>query len=270
MEAKIIAIGNQKGGVGKTTTAITLGHYFAQHAKKVLIVDLDSQGHTAIGLGAKPGNGLLRLLVNQEPLGETVISVRDNLDIVTNDHTAETVKAHALQASFREYMIGTVLEDADYDMVFLDMPPSTNILHVSALVASDYLLVPAIMDFLALEGVTKILGTVYALKNFPNVIPPTILGVLPTMYERVTSETNAIVSKLENTIGAQLLLPPVPIDTKIRESSHRGLSIWEYAPKTRAAIGHKNGSAPKSQNSIGFSGGYLHTAEIIERVIAAK
>jgi len=267
MCAKIIAIGNQKGGVGKTTTAITLGHYFAQQGQRVLIVDLDSQGHSAIGLGEKPGNGLLRLLVNQEPISQIVTAVRDNLDIVTNDHTAETVKSHALQASFREYMIGTALEDAQYDLIFLDMPPSTNILHVSALVASDFLLVPAIMDFLALESVAKILKTAYALKNFPNVIPPTILGVLPTMVERVTSETNIIVSKLADTIGTQRILPPIPVDTKIREASHRGLSIWEYAPETRAAIGYKNGTKGKSQNSHGLIGGYLHTAEIIDRMM---
>jgi len=269
MTAKIIAIGNQKGGVGKTTTAITLGHYFARQGRRVLIVDLDSQGHTAIGLGEKPGNGLLRLMVNQEPISQIVSSVRENLGIITNNHTAETVKSHALQASFREYMIGVALESADYELIFLDMPPSTNILHVSALVASDYLLVPAIMDFLALESVTKILGTAHALQNFPNVIPPTILGVLPTMVERVTSETGTIISKLADTIGAQRILPPIPVDTKIRESSHRGLTIWEYAPETRSAIGYKNGTVPKSQNSQGLTGGYLHVAEIIEHMITA-
>ncbi len=267
MTTKIIAIGNQKGGVGKTTSAITLGHYFAQQGTRVLIVDLDSQGHTAICLGEKPGDGLFRMIVNHEPISQIVTLVRENLDIITNNHTAEAVKAHALQASFREYMIGTALEDTPYELIFLDMPPSTNVLHVSALVASNYLLVPAIMDFLALESVAKILGTVQALKNFPNVIPPIFLGVLPTMVERVTSETSNIRSKLADTIGAQRIMPPIPVDTKIREASHRGLTIWEYAPETRAAVGYANGTGPKSQNSQGLSGGYLHVAEIIEKMI---
>jgi len=268
MRAKIIAVGNQKGGVGKTTTAISLGHYFAQRDHRILIVDLDSQGHTAIGLGENPGDGLLRFLVNQEPLSHVVTSVRENLDIITNDHTAETVKAHALQTNFREFMVGSALKNADYDLIFLDMPPSTNVLHVSALVASDFILVPAIMDYLAVDGVTKILGTVYALKNFPNVVPPTILGVLPTMVERVTTETEVILSKLGDTIGSQYILPPILVDTKVREASHRGLSIWEYAPKTRAAIGYKNGLERTSQNSMGLTGGYLHSAEIMTQLMA--
>ncbi len=268
MSAKIIAIGNQKGGVGKTTTSITLGHYFAQRGKRVMIVDLDSQGHTAVGLGVKPSNGLLCLLVNHEPIKKVVTTVRENLDIITNDHTAETVKAHVLQTNFREYMIGTALENADYDLIFLDMPPSTNILHVSALVASDYLIMPSIMDYLSIEGVTKIMGTAYALKNFPNVEPPKILGVLPTMVERVTSETDAVMNKLEEAIGTKLVLPSIPVDTRIREASHRGLTIWEYAPRTRAAVGYKNGDNRTSQNSLGLTGGYLHIAEIIEGVIS--
>lgn len=267
MTAKIISVGNQKGGVGKTTTAITLGHYFSQHNYRVLVVDLDSQGHVALGLGAKPGDGLLRLLVNREPLRDVVTSVRENLDIVTNDHSAETVKSHALQTNFREYMLGEALENAAYDLIFLDMPPSTNVLHVSAMVASDYILVPTIMDYLAVDGVTSILGTVYALTNFPNVIPPTVLGVLPTMIERVTTETGVIMTKLEDTIGSKYILPPILVDTKIREASHRGLSIWEYAPKTRSAIGFKNGKDRNSQNSQGLTGGYLHSAEIMAKII---
>ena len=86
------------------------------------------------------------------------------------------------------------------------------------------------------------------------------------MVERVTSETETILVKLAETIGSQLLLPSVPMDTKIREASHRGLSIWEYAPEARGAIGYKNGATSQSQNSAGLSGGYLHAAEIIEPI----
>ena len=262
---QIIAIANQKGGVAKTTTACNLAFYFAQHGQRVLVVDLDSQGHAALSFGIQPNNGLYRLLVEGQSIPEVVTPARENLDVITNDHTAELVRLHATQASFREYMLDQALEDAPYDLIILDTAPSTDVLHVSALVASDYLLIPAIMDFLPIESVTKIMGTNAALQRIPNVVPPTVIGVLPTMFDRVTNETTHNVNKLAAAIGSGMILPPIPRDTKIREASHRGLTIWEYAPQTQGAVGYQNGA--KSQNSQGLTGGYLHIAEIIGRMI---
>ncbi len=123
------------------------------------------------------------------------------------------------------------------------------------------------MDYLPIESVTKILQTNLSLTQIPNVEPPVVLGVLPTMFDRTTRETAGNVQKLAEVIGAEMILPPVPRDTKIREASHRGMTIWEYAPNTQGAIGYKNGS--KSQNSRGLTGGYLHLAEIIKHTIGA-
>jgi len=262
---QIIAIANQKGGVGKTTTACNLAFYFSQQGRRVLIVDLDSQGHAALSFGIQPNNGLYRLLVEGQSISQVVTPVRENLDVIANDHTAELVRLHATQASFREYMLAQALDDAPYDLIVLDTAPSTDVLHVSALVASDYLLVPAIMDFLPIESVTKILKTNASLHRIPNVDPPIVIGVLPTMFDRVTTETAQNVQKLADAIGSGMILPPIPRDTKFREASHRGMSIWEYAPVAQGAIGYRNGS--KSQNSRGLTGGYLHIAEIIERII---
>ena len=265
MTTKIIAIANQKGGVGKTTTADNLACYFAQQGRRVLVVDLDSQGHASLSLGIQPNNGLYRLLVEGQSISRAITTARENLDVIANDHSAELVRLHAMQASFREYLLVQALEQAPYDLIILDTAPSTDVLHVSALVASDYLLIPAVMDYLPIESVTKMMGTNAALKRIPNVIPPTILGVLPTMYDRVTNETAQNVQKLADAIGSGLILPPIPRDTKLREASHRGMSIWEYAPTSQGAIGYKNGA--KSQNSQGLTGGYLHLAEIIEHVL---
>ena len=262
-----IAITNQKGGVAKTTTAVNLAQYFAQHGQHVLLVDLDSQGHAALSLGIQPNNGLYRLLVEGQPVAQTVTPARDHLDVIANDHTAELVRLHAMQASFREYLLHTALENAPYDLILLDTAPSTDVLHVSALVASDYLLIPAVMDYLPIESVTKILRTNASLGQIPNVEPPAVIGVLPTMFDRTTNETARNVQKLADVIGAGMILPPVPRDTKIREASHRGMTVWEYAPNCQGAIGYKNGS--KSQNSRGLTGGYLHLAEIIEKLIGA-
>jgi chromosome partitioning protein len=262
---KIIAIANQKGGVGKTTTAVSLGYYFSRQGYQVLVMDLDGQGHASVSLGIDAADGLKRLLVDGHPLSQVRFNARENLDIVPNDHTAEAVKTHVMQASFREYLISTVLENSGYDIILLDTPPSTDILHISALVASDYLLIPAIMDFLALESVTKIMGTIASLNRIPSVIPPKLIGVLPTMVDRVTSETSENKRILGDAIGHHMILPPIPRDTKVREASHRGMTIWEYAATSTAAVGYLNGS--KEQNSFGKTGGYLHVSEIVERHI---
>src|SRR3990167_1205336 len=248
-----IAVGNQKGGVGKTTTAVALGQYFSRRGKRVLIVDLDAQGHVAESLGVDKSGGLFRL--------------------ICQGLAAEQVKAFAAQSDFRAYILAQALGEAVrpggrlYDVVFLDMPPSTDVLHVAALVASDYLLVPAIMDHLALTGVMTIIQTARALAKYPNVTPPVLLGVLPTLFERMTTETRANVAHLAEALGdVRYLLPPIPRDTKVREASSYGQTIWEYAPKSPAAVGYVNGSPVK--NSLGFVGGYVHAGEIIERVIS--
>ena len=262
-----ISVGNQKGGVGKTTTAVALGQYFARRGKRVLIVDLDAQGHVAESLGVDKSGGLFRLICQGLAVKQVAQNVREDLDIIPNDHTAEQVKAFAAQSDFRAYILAQALGEAgEYDVVFLDMPPSTDVLHVAALVASDYLLVPAIMDHLALTGVMTIIQTARALAKYPNVTPPVLLGVLPTLFERMTTETRENVAHLAEALGdVRYLLPPIPRDTKVREASSYGQTIWEYAPKSPAAVGYVNGSPVK--NSLGFVGGYVHAGEIIEGII---
>ena len=136
-KARIYAVVNRKGGVGKTTTADNLAMYFAQQGRRVLLVDLDSQGHASISLGVPPNNGLFRLLVEGQSHIQVVTPVRDNLDVIANDHSAELVRLHAMQTSFREYLLSQALAEAPYDLVILDTAPSTDVLHVSALVASS-------------------------------------------------------------------------------------------------------------------------------------
>ncbi len=266
--AKVVAIANQKGGVGKTTTTINLAHWFALRGKRTLILDLDSQGHVAPGLRFEKADGLYRLLVVEQAIQQIVVKARENLDIVTNDHTCELVKEHVKQANFREYILDTALEEAreQYDMIFLDTPPSTDVLHILALVASDYLIIPANMDFYALDGVGYILKTIRSLGRYPGVKPPVMVGVLPTLFDKTTNETINNVRELQKALGDDRILPPIPRDTKLREATSHGQTIWEYAPKTQAAIGYPNGGG-RTRNSAGNVGGYLHTAEILEAIM---
>jgi len=265
---KVLACANQKGGVGKTTTTANLAHWFARKGLKVLVLDLDGQGHIAPILRMERSNGLFRLLVGGEPLKKVVVEARPNLDIVPNDHSSETVKAWAQSVSFREFLVAKALKQAAkvYDLVFLDTPPSTDLLHVAAMVASDYVLIPAAMDYLALDGVGYVINTLRSLGQYANVTPPSLIGVLPTMFELTTRETQTNLQRISQALGQDQILPPIPRDTHIREAASVGETIWEYAPYSPAAVGYEQKGA-KAVNGTGKVGGYLPLAEIIERIV---
>ena len=265
----VIAIANQKGGVAKTTTAVFLAHHFALQGRRTLVVDFDVQGQVATFLGLEKSNGLYRLLVDEETPEVVAIGARDGLDVIRNDKTNERLVAHMMQTDFREFAVAQALERAHkYDLIFLDMPPSTNVLHVASLVAADFVIIPTKMDYASLEGAAEILGTIRSLNRIPGVQPPQLIGVLPTVYERVTNATEDSLRQLQGAVGMEQVLPPIPEDTRVREANARGLTIWEYAPNSPAAIGYPNGQTVR--NSRGGVGGYLHLAEITERMISGK
>lgn len=266
----VIAIVNQKGGVGKTTTAVNLAYWLATRKQRVCLIDFDVQGHAGRSLGAGKGHGLYRWLVDEESLQDVAEPVRDSLPLylVSSDKNTEKVKLHLSTMIGREFIIGRRLDQAfsAFDQVILDLAPGSDILHIGALIASDVFIVPAKMDFLALDGVVEVIKTVRSLAELPKVQPPTLIGVLPTMYDRQTAETVSNLLRLREAVGsADLVLPPVPMDTRMREASSRGLSIWEYAPRSPSAIGYP--AASDAPNSEGRVGGYLHLGEIVERVV---
>lgn len=263
---KIISIANQKGGTGKTTSSITIGHYFALGGKRVIVIDLDSQGHVATGLNQSKSNGLYKLLIEKKNYEEIAIEARTNLYIIPNDHSSTLIEQTLISIPFREYILSEILQSiSQFDLIILDTPPSTNILHILALIASDFVIIPSKMDYLSLDGVGYLLSTINSLGRYPSVTPPTLLGVLPTFYDRLTKITQLNLVQLQQLIGVSQILHPIPNDTKVREASSYGMTIWEYAPRSQAAIGYK--STSKVKNSMGRTGGYLHLAEILSSLI---
>ena len=258
----ILAIANQKGGVGKTTTAVTLAHGLAMEGVRTLLIDLDPQGHVAECLGDKKSPGLFKLLVQELPLSEVAIEARKNLFIVPGDKSTEKVKRYlasdmrGAEASTRLFI--DVLNDTPFQVAIFDCAPSYDILHIAALIASNMLLIPTKLDHLAADGVNEILRSVAELRSRDesNV---DLVAVLPTFFERVTKETAEQFKLLVNDFK-HLVWPPIPDDVRAREAVAYGQTLWEYATWSPCIVGYKSS---KGDENIG---GYDST---LTRVMSA-
>jgi chromosome partitioning protein len=248
----VIAVANQKGGVGKTTSAVTLASGFARRGKRTLLIDLDPQGHVAVSFGIEKTAALFHWIVLKEGLKKVVLPIRENLDILSSDAQTELVKRQITLMDFREQVLSDLLRGAPYDYVFLDLAPSLDILHINGLQASDWVVIPTRMDALALDGVKEVLLKMNEISKNGHIYSG--YRILPTFFERTTSETMAQFQTLIRSFSSHLL-PPIPQDTQVREASAFGKTLWEYCPGSKAVIGYRDG---KNRN-----GGY---AQIVERL----
>jgi chromosome partitioning protein len=241
----VFALANQKGGVGKTTTAVTLAAGFAANGKKTLLIDLDPQGHIAFSFGLEKSPGMYRWLVMDETLADLVVNVRPYLDILPGDKRTEKVKRHITLMDFRESILADNLHSSGYDVVLLDMAPSLDVLHVNGLVASDWVIIPTRLDAMAVDGVKEILLTMGEITQRGHRFQG--YSILPTFFDRTTRETITQFQEIVRTFGERVL-PPVPQDTRVREASAYGKTLWEYCSNSSVMQGYQDG---KNQ-----SGGY--------------
>lgn len=236
-----IAILNQKGGVGKTTTAVTIASGLARSKYRVLLIDLDTQGNVADSLGLLHGDDLRRLLSPDLSCSlDHVItpSCLKDLDVIRSDKSTTTLKQTLAGVTLREYILADTLQNSGYDVIVLDCAPSVDLLHFAALVASDYLLIPTRLEKLAVNGVRDALQTLSALKRISHC---QVAGILPTFYERVTLESHEQLIHLAQTFG-RLVLPPIPQDTQCRVASRYGKTLWEHEPNAKALVGFEQGN----------------------------
>ncbi len=255
---KIIAFANQKGGVGKTTTAITLAHGLAAHNRRVLLVDLDPQGHVAFALGQEKSPGLYRLICLEESLRSVVVPARPNLDILPSDKRTEKVKRQITLSDFRESILADLLHASDYDAVLLDMAPSLDVLHINGLVASDWVVIPTRLDAMAVDGVKEILLTMGEIGQRGHTFQG--YSIIPTFFDRTTRETLTQFKEVVKAFGHRVW-PPVPQDTRIREAAAYGQTPWEYASESPAMNGY--------QENRQRMGGYKQILERLEEVLDA-
>ena len=233
-----ITVANQKGGVGKTTTAVTLAHGLVMKGKRVLLADLDPQGQCATILGLKQEPGAFNLLVADQPPSQIMRSTdRDDLYVIlgnTKTATAQTVlsvQRSPISLVYEKLVNSSMLEQLDY--IVIDTSPSVGELQEQALWAADGVLIPCAVDYLASDGVFNIANS---LKRIHDQFDwnGSILGILPTFYDDVTRESKATLQDLKERFN-NLLLDPIHRATILRECAVEGKTIFELSPNSRAA-----------------------------------
>ena len=235
---KIICFANQKGGVGKTTSAVNIADGLARRHQRVLLIDLDPQGHAALSLGFPKTPSLYRLLSLDEPFEKVVTHARPGLDLIAGDKTTEKVKRQIALQDFRETVLADQITKVAYDVILLDLAPSLDVLHLNGLYASDWVIIPTRLDLLSLDGVTEILATMADLaaagKRYHG------YSILPTFFERTTRETFRQFRDLVS-IYRQHVWPPIPQDSLVREASSVGKTLWELNRRSSALDGFRDG-----------------------------
>ena len=237
---KVIAVGNQKGGVGKTTTTVNLGAALAYLGKKTLIVDSDSQGNATSGLGTARGEVQLSLydvLIDEESIKESILTTtRENLYIVPSNIQLAAAELELVNIPKREYRLKEAIDlvKDDYDYILIDCPPSLGQLSINAFTASDTILIPVQAEYYALEGLTQLLNTIRLVqRNFNRNFR--IEGVLITMLDARTNLGFEVVEEVKKYFQEKVYETMIPRNIRLSEAPSYGLSIIDYDNKSRGA-----------------------------------
>lgn len=238
--AKVIAITNQKGGVGKTTTAINLAASLAANELRVLLVDMDPQGNATTGLGLPKGTGApttYDTLVRDLPVTEIIQPTQcDGLSAVPSDRNLVAANIELVDTEARENRLRKKLDPVrdQYDYILIDCPPALDLLTLNALVAADSVLIPIQCEFFALEGVSQLLDTVDRVKeSFGHNL--TIEGVLLTMYDDRTTLTRQVASDLKDFFQDDVFQTVIPRSIRLAEAPSHGKPILVYDPRSKGA-----------------------------------
>ncbi|HIT87713.1 MAG TPA: ParA family protein [Candidatus Coprocola pullicola] len=239
-KVRIIAITNQKGGVGKTTTAINLSACLAAMGKKVLAIDADQQGNTTSGLGLEKDE--IEMTIYNVMLGECSLSdvklptCVDGLEVVPANISLTGAEIELIGKEDREFILKKEVEKIkeNYDFIIIDCPPSLNVITINALTASDTVLVPIQCEYFALEGLEQLIHTINLVKKGLN-RQLELEGIVFTMFDARTNLSLQVVEEVKRSLGENVYRTIIPRNVRLGESPSHGLPIHLYDPKSKGA-----------------------------------
>jgi chromosome partitioning protein len=240
---KILAVTNQKGGVGKTTTCVNLAASLAATRKRILLVDMDPQGNATMGSGIDKnavGASIYDVLVHRQPIVEVAQRAENaGYDLLPANGDLTAAEVELLNGGEKEFRLRDALaiERAEYDYIIIDCPPSLNMLTVNALAAADGVLIPMQCEYYALEGLTALLDTVQRVQQTinPNL---QIEGLLRTMYDPRNSLTTDVSAQLSDHFGDRVYRTVIPRNVRLAEAPSFGMPVLSYDKQSKGAMAY--------------------------------
>ena len=240
--AKIIAVTNQKGGVGKTTSAVNISAGLALMGRKVLLVDVDPQGNSSSGFGveAAPNKSVYDVLMGNATVKEARVKTKW-CDVLPTDNNLAGAEIELVATEGREYILKNALDKVrdEYDYIFIDCPPSLALLTLNALVACDTVLVPMQCEYYALEGLSQLTHTIRTVKRSMN-RDIDFEGILLTMYDGRTNLTIQVAEEIKKFFGPKVYKTVIPRNVRLSEAPSHGLPIFAYDRLSRGAESYGN------------------------------
>ena len=242
---RIIAVANQKGGVGKTTTTINLSACLAEAGQKVLVIDVDPQGNTTSGLGIDKNdteNTVYELMLGEAEVEECIYkSVMEDLDVIPSNVNLAGAEIDLIDIENREYVLRNIVNGLKdrYDFILLDCPPSLSMLTVNAMTTADTILVPIQCEYYALEGLSQLIHTINLVQERLN--PKLqIEGIVFTMYDVRTNLSNQVVETVKENLDSTIYKTMIPRNIRLAEAPSYGIPINMYDTKSAGAESYRN------------------------------
>ena len=241
---RVIAVANQKGGVGKSTTAINLSACLAEKGKKVLAIDIDPQGNTTSGLGVDKNNvenTLYELLLGEAEAKDTIVKdVVENVDLIPSNVNLSGAEIELIGVDEKEYIMKKIIDKVrrKYDYIIMDCPPSLNMLTINALTAANSVLVPIQCEYYALEGVSQLIHTIELVKERLNK-KLVMEGVVFTMYDARTNLSLQVVENVKDNLQQNIYKTIIPRNVRLAEAPSHGLPINLYDTRSAGAESYR-------------------------------